>query len=60
MAGLEMHSFIQNTDHAAILDKDEDGEHVPLLLSTLDLSHWTSIMSVVTLDNGIEKALARL
>jgi hypothetical protein len=55
-----VHSFIQNTDHAAILDKDDDGEHAPLLLSTLDLSHWTSIMGVPTLDNGIEIALARL
>jgi hypothetical protein len=38
----------------------EDGEHAPLLLATLDLSHWTSIMFVSTQDDGVEKALARL
>jgi hypothetical protein len=43
-----------------MLDRDEDGEHAPLLLTTLDLSHWTSIMFVSTQDDGVEKALARL
>ena len=51
---------MQNTDNVAMLDKDDDGEHAPLLLSTLDLSHWTSIMYMSTLDNGLEKALTRL
>jgi hypothetical protein len=60
IVGPEVHAFIQNTDQAAILDKDVDGEHAPLLLSTLDLSHWTSVMYVATVDNGVEKALARL
>jgi hypothetical protein len=58
--GSEIHEFIQTTDSAALLDKDEDGEHAPLLLSTLDLSHWTSIMLVSTQENGVEKAMARL
>jgi hypothetical protein len=60
IVGSEVHSYIQNTDHAAILDKDDNDEHAPLLLSTLDLSHWTSIMYISTLDKEIEKALARL
>jgi hypothetical protein len=54
--GLEIHELIQTTDNAAIIDKDEDGDPAPLLLSTLDLSHWTSILYVSTLDNGVEKA----
>lgn len=60
IAGPEVHAFIQSTDNAALLDTDEDGEHAPLLLSTLDLSHWTSILYVSTLDGGLEKALTRL
>lgn len=43
-----------------MLDKDNDGEHAPLLLFILDLSHWTAILYVSTLDNGVEKAMARL
>ena len=58
--GPEIHDLIQTTDNAALLDKDEDGEHAPLLLSTLDLSHWTSILFISTQDKGIEKALARV
>jgi hypothetical protein len=58
--GSEIHEFIQTTDSAALLDKDEDGEHAPLLLSTLDLSHWTLIMLVSIQENGVEKAMARL
>ena len=58
--GLEIHQFIQTTDKEALLDKDEDGEHAPLLLSTLDLSHWTIIMYTSTQDDGVEKALSRL
>jgi hypothetical protein len=60
MVGPEIHSYIQDTDNASLLDKDDDGEHAPLLLSTLDLSHWTSIMHVSTLEGGMEKALTRL
>lgn len=60
IAGSEIHDLVQTTDNAALLDKDEDGEHAPLLLSTLDLSHWTAIMLVSTQDNGPEKAMARI
>jgi hypothetical protein len=60
MVGPEIHSYIQETDNASLLDKDDNGEHAPLLLSTLDLSHWTSIMHVSTLEGGMEKALTRL
>ena len=60
IAGPEIHQLIQQSDNEALLDKDEDGEHAPLLLPTLDLSHWTSIMYVSTLDNSAEKALIRL
>jgi hypothetical protein len=30
----------------AFADQDEDGVHVPLLPSTLDLSHWSTLMNV--------------
>jgi hypothetical protein len=58
--GSEIHDFVQSSDRDALLDTDDDGEHAPLLLSTLDLSHWTSLMYVSTLEGGIEKALTRL
>jgi hypothetical protein len=60
IVGTGIHEYVQATDKEALQDKDEDGEHAPLLLATLDLSHWTSIMFVSTTDNGIEKALGRL
>ena len=60
IVGSKIHIFVQDTNNAAFLDKDNDGEHVPLLLSTLDLSHWTAIMHASTLENGIEKALSQL
>ena len=58
--GPEIHTFIQESDNAALLEKDEEGEHAPLLLSTLDLSHWTAILYVSTLENGSEAALNHL
>ena len=60
IVGQEIHEFVQSNDRAALLDIDDEGEHAPLLLSTLDLSHWTSIMYVSTLEEGVEKALTRL
>jgi hypothetical protein len=45
----------ENRDMAAGLSYQQ-----PLLLSTLDLSHWMSIMHVSTLEGGMEKALTRL
>jgi hypothetical protein len=60
MVGNEIHEFIQTSDKDALLDIDEDGEHAPLLLSTLDLSHWTAILYASTLEGGVEKALGRL
>jgi hypothetical protein len=33
-----IHEYIQTTDTATLEDVDEDGEHAPLLLSTLDIS----------------------
>lgn len=60
IVGPEIHAYVQETDNASFLDKDDDGEHAPLLLTTLDLSHWTSIMLASTLENGVDKALARL
>jgi hypothetical protein len=54
----EIHTFIQTKDLAAYEDLDDDGEHTPMLLSTLDLSHWTAIMWVAMEDK--EKGLARL
>ena len=58
--GSDIHEYVQVSDKEALLDKDKDGEHAPLLLSTLDLSHWTSIMFVSTTKNGNEKPLGRL
>ena len=60
IVGIEIHEFIQTTDNATIINKDEDGDHAPMFLSTLDLSHWTSILYISTLDGGVEKALRRL
>jgi hypothetical protein len=60
IVGPEIHTYVQETDNASLLDKDVDREHAPLLLTTLDLSHWTSILFASTLDNGVEKALTRL
>lgn len=54
----EVHEYIREKDGAALLDLDDEGEHAPLLLSTLDLSHWTSVMMAATADK--EKGLARL
>jgi hypothetical protein len=54
----EIHRFIQETDKAALEDMDEEGEHAPLLLTTLDLSHWTSIMIASIADK--KKGLGRL
>jgi hypothetical protein len=39
IVGTKIHEMIQTTDKAALLDKDDDGDHTPLLLTTLDLSH---------------------
>jgi hypothetical protein len=54
----EIHQFIQETDKNALHDLDDEGDHAPLLLVTLDLSYWTSIMIVATTDK--EKGLGRL
>jgi hypothetical protein len=58
--GAEIHELIQTTDNVALIDTDEDGDHAPLLLSTLDLSHWTAILHVSTQESGVDKALARI
>ena len=42
----------------ALSDIDDDGEHAPLFLKTLDLSHWVSIM--YTLLKKKEDGLAKL
>lgn len=39
IVGSDIHEYVQVTDKEALEDKDEDGEHAPLLLSTLDMSH---------------------
>jgi hypothetical protein len=54
----EIYRFIQETDKAALHDVDDEGEHAQLLLITLDLSHWTSIMIACITD--MEKGLGRL
>lgn len=55
---MDVHEYIREKDDAALLDVDDEGEHAPLLLNTLDLSHWTSIMIAATVDKA--KGLARL
>ena len=57
IVGFDIHEYIQVSDKEALLDKDKDGKHASLLLSTLDLFHWTSIMFVSTTENGNEKVL---
>lgn len=59
LRSMEIHSFIQEQDKAALLDCDDDGEHAPLLLATLDLSQWTLILNL-TICESPEKALAQL
>ena len=39
IADSNFHTCIQSTDNAALLDRDDEGEHAPLLLTSLDLSH---------------------
>ena len=53
----EIHAFIQSTDLSSLADKDEDGEHAPLLLEVLDLSHWLAIMnaSLEKKEDGLSK-----
>jgi hypothetical protein len=60
IVGNEIHKYIKSMDKEALLDKDKDGEHSPLLTETLNLSHWTSMMFMSTLDRGVEKALGHL
>jgi len=55
----KIHNFILEQDKIALLDCDEEGEHAPLLLSTLDLSQWTLILNVVITDS-VAKALGQL
>lgn len=35
----DIHAYVQETDNASFLDKDDDGKHAPLFLITLYLSH---------------------
>ena len=55
---MEIHSFIQKTDLEALANKGDEGVHAPMLLATLDLSHWTAIMQVAITD--IAAGLTRL
>lgn len=50
-----IHQFILEKDLAALHDVDDEGEHAPLFLSTLDLSQWTRILAVAIKDK--DKAL---
>lgn len=54
----EVHQFVQTADTTALEETDDEGMHSPLLLLTLDLSQWTSIMVVATVDK--DQGLARL
>lgn len=54
----EIHEYIQESDRSALNEFNEHGETAPLLLATLDLSQWTSIMFVATADK--DKGLSRL
>ena len=50
IADPEFHDFIQTSDKNAMANQDEEGVHAPLILSTLDLSHWTALMNAATTD----------
>lgn len=54
-----IHAYVNEQDRAALLDCDDDGEHAPLLLTTLDLSQWTLILNLVIRDSE-DKALGQL
>ena len=49
---VEIHNFIQKTDLEAFANKDDEGVHAPMLLATLDLSHWIAIMQVAITDTA--------
>lgn len=53
-----IHKFILQQDLTALQDVDEEGEHAPLFLSTLDLSQWTRILAFAIKDK--DKALDEL
>ena len=50
VSDMEFHEFIQTSDKVALANTDDKGAHALLLLSVLDLSHWTALMNVVTAD----------
>jgi hypothetical protein len=53
-----IHEYIQTQDRGALLEIDEEGEHPPLLLTTLDVSQWTIILALASED--CKKGMARL
>jgi hypothetical protein len=52
----EVHELLHTTNKAVHIDKNDDGDHAHLVLTTLDLSHWTLILYVSTLENNVDKA----
>ena len=54
-----IHEYILQHDNAAFLDRDEEGEHAPLLLTTLDLSQWTLILALA-IKKDEDKCLEQL
>lgn len=54
LKGPEIHEFIKEQDTVALLDRDNEGEHAPLLLSTLDLSQWTLILNLTIRQSSAE------
>lgn len=59
MKSSEIHAFVNEQDRAALIDCDDDGEHAPLLVATLDLSQWTLILNLAIRECE-EKALGQL
>lgn len=52
MDDAEIHSYVQTKDLEAFANKDDEGAHAPMLLATLDLSHWTAIMQSAITDKA--------
>lgn len=46
----EPHQLVQENDTATLVNSDEEGGRIPLLLDSLDLALWTSLFVTATMD----------
>ena len=45
-------NLYKTSNRAALANTGDEGAHAPLLLSMLDLSHWTTLMNAVTTNKA--------